>query len=189
MQTTEKLEIVFKEWVRDHADALYQFAYHRVNDEELSKDLVQDSFLAAWKNMESYRGEVSARNWLFIILKRKIIDHYRKAGRHVEELLNHEKIEDHFFDEADHWRKGSYPRELAVNFTDRTESQDFQNIFRSCSSKLKTLHKAVFTMKYIDGMESDEICETLGLKSNNFWVLMHRAKLQLRACLEKNWIK
>ena len=42
-------------------------------------------------------------------------------------------------------------------------------------------------MKYIEGLESDDICKELNITASNYWVLIHRAKLQLRACLEKNW--
>jgi DNA-directed RNA polymerase specialized sigma24 family protein len=58
---------------------------------------------------------------------------------------------------------------------------------RNCKSKLKQIQDTVFTMKYLEGLDSEEICKVLNLTTSNYWVLIHRAKLQLRACLEKNW--
>ena len=84
-----------KEWVKNYSDTLYRFAALRVNDEETAKDLIQETFLAALRNAESYRGEISEKNWLFTILKNKIIDHYRKKAStlvsEIEGLLDSAK--------------------------------------------------------------------------------------------------
>ena len=63
-----------KKWVNDYGDMLYRYAVPRVNDKEVAKDLVQDTFLAAWRNYDNFKGEISEKNWLFTILKNKIID-------------------------------------------------------------------------------------------------------------------
>ena len=63
-------------WVSDYGDMLYRYALPRVNDEDTAKDLVQETFLAAWRNYENFKGEISEKNWLYNILKNKIIDHY-----------------------------------------------------------------------------------------------------------------
>ncbi len=67
-----------KEWIKQYSNVLFRHALLRVNDREIAKDLVQDAFLSALKNVSNFRGEVSEKNWLFAILKNKIIDHYRK---------------------------------------------------------------------------------------------------------------
>ena len=94
-----------------------------------------------------------------------------------------------FFDEREHWRKGMYPRQWSVDFSNTAETKEFYKVFRSCGGKLKELQNAVFVMKYIDGLESGEICKELSISASNYWVLIHRAKVQLRACLEKNWMR
>ena len=183
MQQIADKEALFRTWVDEHADMLYRYAVRRVGDESVCKDLVQETFLSAWRNMDNYRGETSLKNWLFMILKSRIIDQYRARSR-KEELQG----TDVFFDEEDHWRRDYYPNHWTVDLSDPLITKDFLRVFRSCGKKLKEVQHAVFTMKYVDGLESTEICEVLGISASNFWVLVHRAKVQLRACLEKNWI-
>jgi RNA polymerase sigma-70 factor (ECF subfamily) len=183
-------ETIFRTWVSKHSDALYRFALQRLQEEDLCKDLVQEAFLAAWRNLDGYKGEASVKNWLFVILKSKITDHYRKAHTRMEvETVRQEHNDQTFFDEEEHWRKGAYPQHWSVNVSNQVEAKEFQQVFRSCGKKLKEIQNAVFVMKYVDGMNSDEIRKELGLTSSNYWVLLHRAKVQLRACLEKNWIQ
>lgn len=183
-------EIVFKEWVKDHADLMYGYTIKRVGDDHLAKDIVQEAFLSAWRNIENYKGEVSARNWLFIILKSRIIDHFRKQAkdRMVDSNAGYDSFEAVFFDPDGHWKKEMYPASMRLDWSQPGEVREFYKIFTGCSKKLKELQHAAFTMKYVDGLESDEICQTLNISSSNFWVLIHRAKWQLRICLEKNWL-
>lgn len=185
-----KKEILFRTWVHEYSDALYRFTMQRLKDEELCKDLVQETFLAAWRNVDGYEGKASVKNWLFVILKSKITDHYRKAYTRMEvETMRQEHNDQTFFDEEDHWRIGMYPRQWSVDLANRVEAKEFQQTFRSCGKKLKEIQNAVFVMKYVDDRSSEEICQELSLTSSNYWVLLHRAKVQLRACIEKNWIQ
>jgi RNA polymerase sigma-70 factor (TIGR02943 family) len=179
-------ESEFRKWVEDHSDLLFSYAFRRVQDEELCKDLVQETYLAAWRNKDKFRGEASVKNWLFLVLKSKIIDHFRKMKLNT---IVAEDADNIFFDHEDHWRKGMYPSAFSVNFQSEMESRDFFNVFHSCGKKLKQLQLAVFVLKYVDELDSEEICKIMGLSSSNYWVLIHRAKVQLRACLEKNWLK
>ncbi|MEW5843054.1 MAG: sigma-70 family RNA polymerase sigma factor [Bacteroidota bacterium] len=99
-----------KEWVKNYSDTLYRFAVLRVNDEETSRDLVQETFLAALRNLENFRGEISEKNRLFAILKNKIIDHYRKkASTLISEIDQLMESASEYFDEEDHWKKSAYP--------------------------------------------------------------------------------
>jgi RNA polymerase sigma-70 factor (TIGR02943 family) len=180
---------IFREWVYAYSDLLYHYALRRVTDTELCKDLVQDTFLSAWRNKDAFRGQTSSKNWLFLILKRKIIDHYRKASRNETIEAINESHEDHaYFDFDGHWEKGMYPQTLTVNFDESIETREFFKVFSRCRNKLKDVQQAVFMMKYVDGLDSDEICRELEITPSNFWVIIHRAKVLLRACLEKNWI-
>lgn len=173
----------------DHADTLYRYSLRCLNNEELCKDMIQETFLAAWRNMDNYRSEASVKNWLFVILKSKITDHFRKAHTQLVGSITEEHNDHIFFDEHDHWRKGMYPKQWSVDFSNNIESKEFLKVFQSCGRKLKELQNTVFVMKYVDGLESEEICKELSLTASNYWVLIHRAKVQLRACLEKNWVK
>lgn len=182
-------EAIFRQWVIDHSDALYRYCMQRLQDENVSKDLLQETFLVAWRNFKQYKREVSVKNWLFLILKTRLLDHYRRSHTRAKvENIEPKSDELSFFDEEDHWRRGMYPKQWNVDFSNRVETQEFQKIFQLCNKKLKHIQSMVFVMKYVDDMDSDEICQQLGITSSNYWVLLHRAKVQLRACLEKNWL-
>ena len=174
----------FKDWVREYSDMLFSHAVLRGFDHDSAKDLVQDTFFSAWKGMEGFEGRASVKNWLFVILKNKITDHYRKASGNANILLSEHSAQ---FDSAGHWAKLSYPKELIVDPTDPQDRNDFHKILDGCSGKLNKIQKAVFFMKYMDGLESEDICLQLSITSNNYWTILHRAKVQLRECLEKNW--
>jgi RNA polymerase sigma-70 factor (TIGR02943 family) len=175
-------------WVNDYSDILYSYVVRRVKDPHTAKDLVQETFLAAWRNADTYNGQASVKTWLFTILKNKIIDYYRKVATHKAAGFDQpDASPDHFFDSEDHWATHAYPADWATDYENPLESQEFYAILTQCKSKLKEIQKVVFSMKYLDGLESDEICQMLQLSSANYWVLVHRAKTQLRACLEKNW--
>ena len=80
------------------------------------------------------------------------------------------------------------PGEWGIDYQDKLETNEFYSVLNECKKKLQDLQQSVFSMKYLEELESVEICKALGISSSNYWVLIHRAKLQLRACLEKNWI-
>ncbi|MBA4197187.1 MAG: RNA polymerase subunit sigma-24 [Chitinophaga sp.] len=173
--------------VNDYSDLLYRFALPRVNDKDLAKDLVQDTFVSALKNIDSYKAEASLKNWLMTILKNKIIDHYRKAATRLTDRLATENDSDSFFEGDGHWSKPAYPKDWAIPYGSRIEQKEFYSVFELCMKKLKEIQHAVFSMKYLDDIDSDEICKQLNITASNYWVLIHRAKTQLRSCLEKNW--
>lgn len=176
-----------EKWVSDYSDILYRFALLRVNDGEVARDLVQETFLAAWRNHDNFKGEISEKNWLFTILKNKIIDHYRKASTRLTQPLNGADDNDNFFDDTDHFAAPYIPNEWGVDYNRSIERKEFYEILNACKQKLKDIQGVVFSMKYLDGIESDEICKALNITPSNYWVIIHRAKLQLRTCLEKNW--
>ena len=88
------------QWVRLYADALYSYTVPRVNDSALAEDIVQETFLSAWKARESFKGEASEKSWLFTICKNKIIDYYRKKAKDIVQPVSEKSATDHFFDEA-----------------------------------------------------------------------------------------
>lgn len=179
----QKAEI--SRWVNEHSDSLFAYVVARIRDRELAKDLVQETFLSAWKNMEQFDTNASVKTWLFAILKNKLIDHYRKEA--ARPMAPWPDTHDPYFDEAEHWHSASFPAPWPGDRSPGVETKEFYGILRACQGKLKSIQNHVFSMKYLDGLNSDEICSQLGLTPANYWVLVHRAKLQLRACLEKNW--
>ena len=163
--------------------------HQRLQGKADPSDLVQETFLAAWRNVDKYNGEASVKTWLFTILKNKIIDHYRKSvTRLTDELISDEKDQDVFFETAGHWQQSAYPSEWSITPENKVESKEFYLILSNCKKKLKEIQASVFTMKYLDDMDSEEICKELNISSSNYWVLLHRAKVQLRSCIESNWL-
>lgn len=177
-------------WVRAHADYLYAYAITRVNDEELAKDLVQETFLAALQRADKFEGKSSERTWLTAIIKNKIVDVYRKKSTiPMADLQNAEMEQQDFFNHDDgHWNKEYEPRPFGIENNDPLHNKEFNHILQLCMQKLPVLWISVFTMKHIDDETTEKICTELKLSAANFWVIIHRAKLSLRACLQKNWI-
>jgi len=179
-----------RKWVAAHADYLYGYAITRVNDEEQARDLVQETFLAALQRVAQFEGRSSERTWLTSILKNKIVDVYRKKSSGLKLVsINEPDMEpDNFFGEDGHWLVEHGPKAFGIEREDHLEKKEFQQILQKCLGKLPVLWKAVFTMKHVDDEASEAICTELKVTPANFWVIIHRAKLNLRACLQKNWI-
>jgi RNA polymerase sigma-70 factor (TIGR02943 family) len=178
-------------WVEEYADVLFKFARVRVCDRETAKDLVQETFLSALQNIESFRGDSSQETWLTAILKNKIIDYYRKrkianSVPLIDETGTSEL--DKYFDEEGEWKSSAGPVSWNASGYQILRSKEFLEILQRCLSKLSEHGRSIFVSKYLDELDSEEICKQLDLTSSNYWVIMHRAKLQIRQCIEKNWI-
>lgn len=179
-------------WVARHADYLYSYALARVNDGELARDLVQETFLAALERLKKFEGKSTERTWLTAILKNKIVDIYRKkASAFVKEpavTFAEYETDDFFEPDAHNWKIDHRPAEFGIEQPDHLESKEFELILQRCMRKLPSLWLSVFTMKHLDDEPADTICNHLRISASNFWVIIHRAKLSLRECLQKNWI-
>ena len=176
-------------WVARYGDELYRFALGRVSDEAGAEELVQDTLLSALDALASFRGEASERTWLFLILRRKIIDHYRRQARHphvpLTQVTPDGPTEATFFEtDNGHWRRAQYPTSWQ-SADGALEQQELQQTLRGCQQKLPAQHAAVFALRFVEELTAEEICQELGLTASNYWVIVHRAKLQLRRCLEK----
>ncbi len=185
MTTTAK-QLMPDNWVTNYADAFYAYCISRVSDVQAAEDIVQNTFLSAWKARASYNGTASEKNWLYAILKNKIIDHFRKQAYSIISVSA--KEEDMYFDNVEHWTAETAPKDWRVNTEQPVEIKEFYNFLDKCKHKLKEIQQSVFVMKYMEELDSEEICKVLDITPSNYWVLIHRAKLHLRKCLEKNWL-
>ncbi|WP_121808251.1 sigma-70 family RNA polymerase sigma factor [Mucilaginibacter kameinonensis] len=178
-------------WVATYADYLYMYAIVRINDEDLAKDLVQETFLAALERVDRFEGKSTERTWLTAILKNKIVDVYRKksSGFAIAAANKATQEQDEFFDEGNgHWKPEYAPQPIAgMDEQDPLLKKELNKILQLCLQKLPALWNAVFTMKHIDDAATEHICTELHVTQANFWVIIHRAKVNLRACLQKNW--
>ena len=176
-----------KLWIKTYADQLFRFASIRINDKETAKDLVQETFLSALKNVDTFKGEVSEKNWLYTILKNKIIDYYRKKSTSLISQFETSTNINEYFDEESHWFQNKVPKEWQIDYNSTFDSNEFLEILQQCMKRLSELLNIVFSMKYLDEKETDEICKELKITTSNYWVILHRSKLQLRDCIEKKW--
>ncbi len=190
--TTEKMAIIAnpKKWLENYGNLLYQYALPRVNDSVIAEDLIQETFLSALKGLDGYKGEASEKNWLFTILKNKIIDYYRKKATEqaVTPMPDLKMVEDDWFNEDGRWAENKIPKDWDAS-DNPAERKEIQKIINWCKDHLKNLQQNVFTLKYMEDLDSEEICKVLNITSSNYWVLIHRARLQMRDCVEKYWLK
>ncbi len=179
-----------KNWINLYADYLLNFAFFRVRNRELAEDLIQDTFISALKSQHTYNGTANEKTWLTAILKNKIIDYYRSSLNKYSKLTDSidNNTNDDYFDEKKSffWAESKIPTNW--NNTDiQIENNEFTSILMNCVDKMPKKLASIFSLKYLDDEETDIICKDLGISSSNYWVMIHRAKLNLRECLEKNW--
>ncbi len=184
-----------KEWVKNYADYLYNHAMYRTRNSALSEDLVQDTFVSAYKGKDNFKGTASEKTWLVTILKNKIIDHYRKAS--TRKQINVSQLgdaADYFFDttgeegNTNGWRGNTAPAQMKTEGLNLTEQNELNDILLSCFDKLPEKWGEISKMKLVDDATTEEITDTFKITKSNFWVILHRAKLQLRDCLQHNWV-
>ncbi len=174
------------QWIDLYADYLFNYTISRVDDTEIAKDIVQDTFLAALKSAKNYKGDASERTWLIAILKRKIIDHYRKINSNKGKAEVRMTFANEDESEGD-WLEKKVKDPFSLNAEHMLENEELGLAIHSCIGKLPTKQAEVFKMKTIDGYDTETICNDLNITSSNLWVLIHRARTSLVECLENNW--
>lgn len=173
------------------ADML-RFAELQLRNTETAEDLVQESIEAALRKSSSFAGRSTLKTWVFAILRNRIIDHLRTAKRTVpmSSLVDddedwQERLET-LFNERGAWRDG--PRPVAwPNPEESMETRQFWVIFEICLDHLPAATARVFMMREFLGFESDEICAQLAITTSNCHVILHRARLKLRGCMDTGW--
>lgn len=183
-----------EDWVDDYGDYLFRFAMGRVRDSVIAEDLVQETFLAALKGASAHEGRASARSWLVGILKHKLYDHFRNAKRETvfADLEFYDDEESFRFVGESRvsggWEHERGPLEWPDDPGSALDSEVFWKVFQECTRKLPVNVSMVFTLREVDGLEGKEICRMIGISENNLWVILHRARMALRSCLETNWV-
>jgi RNA polymerase sigma-70 factor (ECF subfamily) len=180
-------------WIQDYGDSLFKYALMRLRDPSKAEDAVQETFLAALKGGGKFAGKSAEKTWLIGILKNKIYDYFRKSSREVPftDLDFYQEEESARF-AGDGLRKGEWiqalgPTEWTPEPGAALDNELFWKTFTDCSQKLPKKVSAVFCLREVDGVESREICQMLNISEANLWVMLHRARMALRRCLEANW--
>lgn len=177
-----------EQWLNLYGDILYRYGLARVRDAGVAEDLVQETLLAALQARGSYAGQASERTWLIGILKHKIMDYFRKTSREnsrefYDRLAGDENSE--FFDSQGNWQGAVSSWSSPDNLL---QQEQFFDALQACIERLPPRLAQLFILRELDGMGNDEICQLLAISTlNNFWVMMSRARLQLRHCLDLNW--
>ncbi len=175
-----------EKWLQMYGDYLFRYALFRLGQEEPARDIVQETLIAAWKAKKKFRGDSTIRTWLVGILKHKITDHIRQQirDRNLSESLETDPTSD-FFDDRGRWLKP--PQDWQDNPEQLCSNQQFLRTLRACMAALPAHHREVFTLRELQGEDTETICKACGISATNLHVMMHRARLALRHCLEEHW--
>jgi RNA polymerase sigma-70 factor (ECF subfamily) len=176
-------------WLDQYGDYMYRYAMARVQNPSVAEDLVQETFAQALRARERFEGRASEKTWLTSILRHKTIDHFRKRGRErpADNWESPEDWTDQFFKEDGHLRIGlsSWGEDPHALF----EQSEFWKVFYRCVSELSDRLATAFLLREIDGLSTEEICKVLNITATNCWVMLHRARMGTRRCLEINWFE
>jgi RNA polymerase sigma-70 factor, ECF subfamily len=171
-----------------HRQSLYRYALRQLRNEDHAQDCVQDTLLVALQSSQHFGGNSSVRTWLVGILKHKIIDHFRTVAREqpldldeedmsLEDLDGLFKEDGHFMTPPLHW----------ANPEHALSQRRFFEVLEHCMDELPKAAAQVFHMREVMGLDTGEICSNLAITPNNCWVLLYRARIALRSCLEQCW--
>jgi RNA polymerase sigma-70 factor (ECF subfamily) len=168
-----------------HRSYLLRFAQLQLRDAAAAEDAVQETLLAALQGSQRFSGRSAVRTWLVGILKHKIVDHLRRGRREValdaesspEDLDGLFREDGHYAEPPSPW--GSPDQAL--------EQRRFFEALDRCMQALPANTARAFMMREVMGMATGEICKALSVSPTNCWVLLYRARMALRTCLDKTW--
>lgn len=191
--TSDQRSQIISSWVNLYGDDLYSWASHKVSDDELAQDLIQETYLSAFQSYDTFQGKSNPKTWLFSILNNKIIDHYRRSARSAVRLdLDEERraveISDSSFGIDGQWVNRSIHTmwNAEPNLLDNAE---FNGVMTKCMDDLPDTWRMTVDAKYILEKDSQEICQELDISPSNYWQVLHRAKLMLKKCIELHWFQ
>jgi RNA polymerase sigma-70 factor (ECF subfamily) len=175
--------------IESHRGYLMRIAQLQLHDRDSAEDAVQETLLAALAARDGFSGRSSLKTWLTGILKHKVVDAIRRRQREpratasFEEELDLDDF-DALFRSNGAWEAPPADWGDPVAALDRRE---FLDIVDFCLDKLPPNTGRVFMMREVMELETDEICKELAITANNLWVILYRARVSLRQCLEQNW--
>ena len=169
-----------------YGDLLFRYARIRVADRSNCEELVQETFLAALTGKENFKGQCEFATWLVSILKHKIMDHFRRQERNQTDSLPDDSLVEGMFGRLGKWKK--FPRRWHIDPHDSAMESEVLPALQRCLDGLPESQRQAFVLNIIDEQKSEEVCKTLQVSSTNLYVLLHRARLRLRDCLEKKGI-
>jgi RNA polymerase sigma-70 factor, ECF subfamily len=181
----------FHRELETHRGYLLRVARLQLRDQALAEDVVQDALTAAIAAQSGFSGKSSIKTWLTGILKHKIVDAIRRKQREplpASTLDEESDLED--FDGL--FRANGAWDERPADWGDPEQAlnrRQFFDVMEFCLDKLPPNTARVFMMREVMELDTDEICKELSITANNLWVMLYRARMSLRECLEANWFK
>jgi RNA polymerase sigma-70 factor (ECF subfamily) len=166
---------------------LVRFAGLQLRDAAAAEDAVQEALLAALAGEAGFAGRANLRTWVTGILKHKIVDVIRRQAREPALPVEAEEGSEEFdglFTRNGHWA------ERPAGWADPDGALEQSQFFRAlqmCLERLPARTARVFMMREHLGEETGEICKELGITPTHCWVLLYRARMVLRECLQQTW--
>jgi RNA polymerase sigma-70 factor, ECF subfamily len=175
--------------IESHRSYLLRYASLQLRDQGTAEDVVQDTLLAALEGAARFSGQSSVKTWLTGILKHKIVDQIRRQSREQPLVAGdgdggESEAVDALFLENGHWRQ---PPSNWGDPHKALENKAFVEVFERCAKGMSAKTARAFMMREVMDMSTDEICKALDISTTNCWVMLHRARLSLRECLETKW--
>ncbi|AMK21646.1 sigma-70 family RNA polymerase sigma factor [Sphingobium sp. TKS] len=177
---------------RVRADML-RFARLQLRNDDEAEDAVQEALAGALKNAANFRGEAALKTWIIAILKNKVADILRQRQRRPinasqMDLPDQNGALPAVFDRKGMWRDAARPARWEDPEAELHCAQ-FLAVFDACLNRLPPQQSRVFMMREVVELDTHEICSELGLSTTNVHVILHRARLALRACLQIHWFQ
>jgi len=181
------IESNFQSCITEHGDYLFGFAMSRLYDEEAALDLIQETYLAAWKNRLTFDGRSALRTWLVGILKHKINDYIRYLVRQ-RDLMREITVETVLDKNSDnnHWLQHLPERQNCPEA--QLHNRQLGEVLIFCINQLPAMQKELFTKRELADYDTATICQVHELTSGHAYVLLHRAKTALKEKLETHWL-
>jgi RNA polymerase sigma-70 factor (TIGR02943 family) len=192
---TVNAPVLFESWVKLYTDGLYSWALFKTSNKETAEDLVQETFMTAHQQIAKFRGESSPKTWLFAILNNKISACFRKKYKLLKvdissvTAVKDDDVFDSLFNKDDRWKYSEKPISWQADEGHLLDDMEFNHVLTSCFGKLPEHWRSAVYLKYMEQKKGEVICQELDITPTNFWQILHRAKLQLRKCLEINWFR
>ena len=188
MDTGSQRRLESDRWLDRHGDALYRYALARLGSSDAAQDMVQETLLAAWQGRSGFKGASSERTWLLGICRHKVSDYLRQSGHFAPSTAYNDLemgMDAEFFTTAGAWRHP--PDAWTPAPLDEIEAEGFWNALQACLAQLPEAQREGFVLQTLNGVEPVDVSRLLHVSMNHLYVLLHRARLRLRQCLDTHW--
>ncbi len=167
---------------------LLAIARMQLRNDTWAEDVVSETFVAALEGSPKFAGQSQVKTWVVGILKHKIIDQFRRTKREVSTDAQLEAAQVETFDEL--FAADGHRLNAPLDWGDPEEALNrtqFFDVLQMCIDKLPAGLARIFMMREWLDYETGEICKELGITSTNCFVMLFRARMRLRECLEMQW--